>query len=145
MIPGSLDVSPKPGKVCVEAKEYHGRRSKRKKIGEQPLPVDAASAPCLNLGDAPTRAAVAPIQSGTPGGSISPSPAANGRLTADSAGARQSAHRGGGSGHRVLGPLARPITRMQPPQASASELALARAADPPPRYAAKREQVTHGE
>jgi len=34
---------------------------------------------------------------------------------------------------RVLGPLARPITRLQPPQASASTLAIARAADPPPR------------
>jgi hypothetical protein len=38
-------------------------------------------------------------------------PAAQGRLAADGAGARQ------------------------PPQASASELAIARAADPPPRYA----------
>ena len=67
MIPGSLDVSPKPGKVCVKAKEYHGRRSKRKKIGEQPLPVDAASAPRLKRDDAPTRAAVAAVQSGDPG------------------------------------------------------------------------------
>jgi hypothetical protein len=32
----------------------------------------------------------------TPGGSISPSPAAHGRLAADSAGAPQSGHRGGG-------------------------------------------------
>jgi hypothetical protein len=38
----------------------------------------------------------------------------------------------------VLGPLARPITRMQPPQASASKLAIARAADPPPRYVLKK-------
>jgi hypothetical protein len=35
---------------------------------------------------------------GTPGGSISPSPAAHGRLAADCAGATQSAHRGGGLG-----------------------------------------------
>jgi hypothetical protein len=38
-------------------------------------------------------------------------------------------------GRRVLGPLARPMTRLQPPQASASTLAIARAADPPPRSA----------
>jgi len=35
---------------------------------------------------------------GTPGGSISPSPVAHGRLAAESAGAGQSAHRGGGIG-----------------------------------------------
>ena len=39
----------------------------------------------------------------------------------------------------MLGPLARPITRMQPPQASASKLAIARAADPPPRWPAQEE------
>ena len=71
----------------------------------------------------------------TPGGSISPRPAAHERLTAPSAGATQSAHRGGGSGHRVLGPLARPITRLEPTRASASPLASVPAAQPPPRYA----------
>jgi len=55
------------------------------------------------------------------------------RFTADRASATQLAHRRGGTGRRVLGPLARPITRMQPPRASASELALACAALPPPR------------
>ncbi len=35
---------------------------------------------------------------------------------------------------RVLGPLARPITRLEPTRAPASELACAPAAQPPPRY-----------
>ena len=69
----------------------------------------------------------------TPGGSISPSPAPHGQLAADRAGARQSAHQGGGVGRRVLGPLARPITRLEPTRALASKLAVARAAQPPPR------------
>jgi hypothetical protein len=63
------------------------------------------------------------------------------RFTTDRASATQLAHRRGGTGRRVLGPLARPITRMQPPRASASELALACAAHPPPR-SALREKVT---
>jgi len=53
--------------------------------------------------------------------------------------ALSSGNRAGATGGcRVLGPLAGPITRMQPPQASASKLALARAADPPPRQADRR-------
>jgi hypothetical protein len=35
----------------------------------------------------------------------------------------------------VLGPLARPITRLEPARALASKLACAPAAQPPPRYA----------
>jgi hypothetical protein len=83
--------------------------------------------------DAPTRAAVAAVQSGDPG-----------RLHPREAGASQELGRGrrrryavGASGRRiqirVLAPLARPITRLQPSQASASTLGIARAADPPPR------------
>jgi len=45
----------------------------------------------------------------------------------------QSAHRGGGSGRRVLGPLARPITRLELSVLSASLLAPMPAAQPPPR------------
>ena len=71
----------------------------------------------------------------TLGDSISPRLVAHERLTAPSAGATQLAHRSGGSGHRVLGPLARPITRMQPAVAPASPLAVSPAADPPPRSA----------
>ncbi|MFQ5696080.1 MAG: hypothetical protein ACE5HB_08835, partial [Terriglobia bacterium] len=46
--------------------------------------------------------------------------------------ARPSAHRGGGY-RRMLGPLARPITRLEPTRAPASPLACAPAAQPPPR------------
>lgn len=83
--------------------------------------------------DAPTRAAVAPAQLGDPGWLHSPEPG----------GAREigrGQRRGyavGASGRRinlrVLGPLARPITRMQPTIAPASSLAVPPAADPPPR------------
>jgi hypothetical protein len=38
-------------------------------------------------------------------------------------------------GRRVLGPLARPITRLEPSVPSASKLASWPAAQPPPRYA----------
>jgi len=40
-----------------------------------------------------------------------------------------------------LGPLARPITRMEPAVARASPLAVLPAADPPPRQTASRNQV----
>ncbi len=64
----------------------------------------------------------------TPGDSRSPSPAAHSRLAADSAGAKQSVHRGGG-----VGPLARPTTRLEPPVSPASKLAGPPAAYLPPR------------
>jgi len=40
---------------------------------------------------------------------------------------------GEGGAPRGLGPLARPITRLEPPGAPASPLACAPAAQPPPR------------
>jgi hypothetical protein len=83
--------------------------------------------------DAPTRAAVAPVHSDDPGWLDIPQP--GGSQEVDRGPRRREAV--GASGRRidlrVLGPLARPITRMQPPQARASALAIARAADPPPR------------
>ncbi len=62
--------------------------------------------------DAPVRAAVAAIQSGALMWLPSLRSAGNTRLPAIRAGATQSAHRGGGPGRRVLGPLARPILRL---------------------------------
>ncbi len=69
---------------------------------------------------------------------MSPSPAADNRLAADRAGAKQSAHRGGGGTRRVLGPLARPIPRLEPTAPSTSPLAFGPAAQPPPRSADTR-------
>jgi hypothetical protein len=54
-------------------------------------------------------------------------------------GAKQSAHRGGGTERRVLEPLARPITRLEAARASASPLASAPAAQPPPRWGNEEE------
>ncbi len=69
---------------------------------------------------------------------MSPSPAAHGRLTAERAGAGSRRIGAAASERRVLGPLARPIMRLEPTAPSASKLASGPAAQPPPRWAARR-------
>jgi hypothetical protein len=83
--------------------------------------------------DAPTRAAVAPVHSDDPGRLDIPQP--GGSQWVDRGPRRREAVGASGwpIGLRVLGPLARPITRMQPAVAPASSLAVPSAADPPPR------------
>jgi len=87
----------------------------------------------VSANDAPTRAAVAALHLGDSGWLHRPEP--GGSREVGCGPRRREAV--GASGRqmdlRVLGPLVGPITRMQPPQASASKLAIARAADPPPR------------
>ena len=92
-----------------------------------------ASAPRLMPADAPRRAAVAPVHSDDPGWLHLPELGG-----AREIGRGQCRHYAvGASGRRmdlrVLGPLARPITRMQAALAPASSLAVPPAADPPPR------------
>ncbi len=97
-----------------------------------------SSAP-LNSGDAPTRAPAAPATAhleaiplslatrSTQGAPPQPPsrPAALGSRRIGAA----------ASGRRVLGPLARPIPRLEPARAPARQFACAPAAQPPPRSA----------
>ncbi len=69
----------------------------------------------------------------TLGGSIFCYPPAHGQLTADRAGAGSRCIGAAAPERRVLGPLARPIPRLEPTVPSASELASGPAAQPPPR------------